>query len=87
MTHVIFFILFGAGMYFFGALVGVGRIRFRLKVRVGLRLMTIKERDYNDPFSLGFMSGMRWAVDQVMDEPVDWARIEEIVNERKSLGL
>lgn len=33
------------------------------------------------------MSGMRWAVDQVMDEPVDWDRIEEIVNERKSLGL
>lgn len=85
MTHLIFFILFSAGMYFFGAIVGSGRIRMLLKIKIGVRLISLKHSSKNDPFTSGFVAGMKWAVDQVMDEPVDWARIEEVVNERMGM--
>jgi len=84
-THLIFFILFGAGMYFLGAIVSSGRIRMLLKIKIGVRLISLKHSSKNDPFTSGFVAGMKWAVDQVMDEPVDWARIEEVVNERMGM--
>lgn len=83
MTHLIFFILFGAGMYFFGAIVGSSRVKQRLIGKVGVRLISLNKVNSIalEEFRMGFISGMKWAVDQVMIEPVDWDKMEEFVVE------
>lgn len=83
MTHIIFFILFGAGMYFFGAIVCLSRVKQRLIGKVGVRLISLNKVNSIalEEFRMGFISGMKWAVDQVMDEPVNWEKLEEVDNE------
>lgn len=87
MTHLIFFILFGAGMYFFGAIVGSSRVKQRLIGKVGVRLISLNKVNSIalEEFRMGFISGMKWAVNQVMDEPVNWEKLEEVVNERMGM--
>lgn len=84
MTHLIFFILFGAGIYFFGAIVGSSRVKQRLIGKVGVRLISLNKVNSIalEEFRMGFISGMKWAVDQVMDEPVDWEKLKEIYDEQ-----
>jgi hypothetical protein len=86
-THLIFFILFGAGMYFFGAIVGSSRVKQRLIGKVGVRLISLNKVNSIalEEFRMGFISGMKWAVNQVMDEPVNWEKLEEVVNERMGM--
>lgn len=84
MTNIIFFVLYGASLYFFGAIVGSGRVKQRLVAKVGVRVLDltkIKTTTFDD-HRMGFISGMKWAVDQVMDEPVDWEKLKEIYDEQ-----
>jgi hypothetical protein len=84
MTNIIFFVLYGASLYFFGAIVGSGRVKQRLVAKVGVRVLDltkIKTTTFDD-YRMGCIAGMKWAVDQVMDEPVDWEKLKEIYDEQ-----
>lgn len=83
MTNIIFFVLYGASLYFFGALVGSGRVKQRLVAKIGVRLISLNKIESTtlEEYRMGFISGMKWAVNQVMIEPVDWGKIEGLEEE------
>lgn len=83
MTNIIFFVLYGASLYFFGALVGSGRVKQRLVAKIGVRLISLNKIESTtlEEYRMGFIAGMKWAVNQVMIEPVDWGKIEGLEEE------